>query len=252
MNPLVTIGAVTALAVITLAIVLALGLERPWLQPWAIARSLAQLAVLSIILNGVISDGWWVALFLLVMVCAASWVTFRRLRLRAAYLPVLVATVAVSAAIPVVLVFSFGAVDATPRYVLAVGGIVIGNAMTVGTLMGRTLSGAYLSQRDELEAWLSLGATPRRSALRAVRSAASTALIPSTDQARTTGLVTLPGAFVGAVFGGASPLEAAQFQVVVLAAILAAGAMTVASFTVVFGAPQTLPLDDQPLGGRAS
>lgn len=252
MNPLVTIGVVAALALITLIIVLALGLERPFLQPWAIGRAVLQLAVLSVILNGVISDGWWVALFLLVMVCAASWVTFRRLRLRAVYLPVLVTTVAVSAAIPVVLIFAVGAVDASPRYILAVGGIVIGNSMTVATLMGRTLSGAYLAQRDELEAWLSLGATPRRSALRAVRSAASTALIPSTDQARTTGLVTLPGAFVGAVFGGASPLEAAQFQLVVLAAILTAGALTVASFSAVFGAPALLPLDDRSLGGRST
>jgi putative ABC transport system permease protein len=39
---------------------------------------------------------------------------------------------------------------------------------------------------------------------------------------RTTGLVTLPGAFVGALFGGAAPLEAARFQLVVLAGLLAA------------------------------
>jgi len=31
--------------------------------------------------------------------------------------------------------------------------------------------------------------------------------------------VTLPGAFVGALFGGASPAQAAQFQLVVLAGI---------------------------------
>lgn len=43
-----------------------------------------------------------------------------------------------------------------------------------------------------------------------------------TDQTKTTGLVTLPGAFVGAIFGGVSPLEAGRFQIVVLAAIMAA------------------------------
>jgi hypothetical protein len=60
--------------------------------------------------------------------------------------------------------------------------------------------------------------------------------------------VTLPGAFVGAVFAGASPLQAAEFQMVVLAAILAAGALTVASFTWMFGAPVFLPLVESPLG----
>jgi putative ABC transport system permease protein len=56
--------------------------------------------------------------------------------------------------------------------------------------------------------------------------AASSALIPSIDQTKTTGLVTLPGAFVGAIFGGLSPLEAGRFQIVVLASIMAAGSIT--------------------------
>lgn len=34
--------------------------------------------------------------------------------------------------------------------------------------------------------------------------------------------MTLPGAFIGAVFGGASPLAAARFQLVVLVVLLAA------------------------------
>jgi putative ABC transport system permease protein len=250
-NPFVTIVAIIALAAITLVVVLGLRLESPWLQPVAIGRAVLQLGVLSIILTGVISSGWWVAAFLAVMVGAATWVVFRRLRLDARFLGLLAATIVGAAAIPLVVVFAIGAVDFSPRYLLAVGGIVIGNAMTVCTLMGRSLGALLLSQRDEMEAWLSLGATPRQAALRAVRSASSTALIPSTDQTRTTGIVALPGAFVGAVFAGASPIQAAQFQLVVLAAILAAGALAVAAFTRIFGAPEVLPLDDRPLGGRA-
>jgi putative ABC transport system permease protein len=249
-TPFVTIIAVALLASITLAVVLSLRLEHPWLQPWAILRAVVQLGILSLILGGVISNRWWVVVFLIVMVTAATWVVYRRLRVAARYLLPIAGTVLVASAIPLVVVFSTGAVSFSPRYLLALGGIVIGNTMTVCTLMGRSLGSLFLAQRDEMEAWLSLGATPRQSALRAVRSAASTALIPSTDQTRTTGIVTLPGAFVGAVFAGASPIQAAQFQIVVLAAILAAGALTAASFTGVFGAPALLPLDDSPLGGR--
>lgn len=250
MTPFVTIIAVALLAAITLSVVLALRLEHPWLQPWAILRAVVQLGILSVILGGVISNLWWVAAFLAVMVAAATWVVFRRLRVAARYLPVLAGTVIVASAIPLVVVFATGAVAFSPRYLLALGGIVIGNTMTVCTLMGRSLGSLFLSQRDEMEGWLSLGASPRRSALRAVRSAASTALIPSTDQTRTTGIVTLPGAFVGAVFAGASPIQAAQFQIVVLAAVLAAGALTTASFSGIFGAPEVLPLDERALGGR--
>jgi putative ABC transport system permease protein len=57
------------------------------------------------------------------------------------------------------------------------------------------------------------------------------ALVPTVDQTKTTGLVTLPGAFVGAVFGGLSPLDAGRFQIVVLAAITAAGACTAVCLT---------------------
>jgi putative ABC transport system permease protein len=248
LNPFLTIVSIACLCAITLGVVLALRLEHPWLQPWAVVRAVVQLAILTVILNGVISNGWFVLAFLLIMASAATWVIYRRLRVSAHYLPFLFGTVAVSSALPMLIVFSTGGVAFTPRYLLAVGGIIIGNAMTVSTLMGRSLGALLVSQRDELEAWLSVGATPRRSAQRAVRSAASTALIPSTDQTRTTGIVTLPGAFVGAVFAGASPLQAAEFQMVVLAAILAAGALTVASFTWMFGAPVLLPLVESPLG----
>jgi putative ABC transport system permease protein len=75
-----------------------------------------------------------------------------------------------------------------------------------------------------------------------VRIAASTALIPATDQTRTTGIVTLPGAFVGAIFAGASPLVAAEFQVLVLASILVTGAIAVALLSLVFGAPKVIPI----------
>jgi putative ABC transport system permease protein len=245
-----TLAAVAVLAAITLSIVLVLRLEHPWLQPWAIARAAVQLGILTVILAGVISSVLWVALFLVVMVLAATWVVFRRLGLARRYLPIISGTIVVAAAIPTTAIFVTGAVEFSPRYVLAVGGIIVGNTMTVSTLMGRSLGSLIVSQRDEIEAWLSVGATPRRAALRAVRSAASTALIPSTDQTRTTGIVTLPGAFVGAVFAGASPLVAAEFQLLVLAAILAAGAITVALFSATFGAPEVLPLADSPLGGR--
>lgn len=250
MNPLLTLLAVAVLAALTVTIVLMLGLEHPWLQPWAIARAVVQLAILSVILGGVISQPGWVALFLLVMVVAASWVVYIRLSVSRTYLPTIALIIAVCAAIPTALIFASQAVDFSPRYVLAVGGIIIGNVMTVCTLMGRSLQNMLLATRDEVEAWLSVGATPRRAAQRAVRSAASTALIPTTDQTRTTGIVTLPGSFVGAVFAGASPLVAAQFQILVLAGVLAAGALAVTSMTVIFGAPQLVPLREHPLGGR--
>jgi putative ABC transport system permease protein len=237
--------AIAILAVIGFAIVAGLRLERPYLQPIAIARAVVQLAVLTLILGGIISNGWWVALFLAVMVGAATWVVIRRLQLRLATAPLIALMIVIATAVPVAVIFLTGAVGLSPRYLLAIGGILVGNAMTANTLMGRQLGAAFTAERDEIEGWLALGATPRRAALRSTRVAASTALIPATDQTRTTGIVTLPGAFVGAIFAGASPLVAAEFQLLVLASILVAGAITVAEFSLVFGAPTVIPI-----GGR--
>ena len=242
MNILPVVIAVGLLAAIALAIVWGLRLEKPYLQPIAILRAVLQLAILTVILAGVISNGWWVALFLAVMIGAATWVVVRRLELRWVDAPTIAGIILIATVIPTTVIFLTGAVDFTPRFVLAVGGIVVGNAMTVCTLMGRTLTAGFVSQRDEIEGWLALGATPRIASLRATRVAASTALIPSTDQTRTTGIVTLPGAFIGAIFAGASVLVAAEFQLLVLAAILVTGAISVALLSWRFGAPRVIPI----------
>jgi putative ABC transport system permease protein len=239
--------AVVLLVAVTTGIVYGLRLEHPWLQPWAILRAIVQLGALSVILLGVIASPVWVGVFLAAMVLAAAWTVYTRLKVARSTLPFLVMTVAVSAALPVAIVFAVGAVDFTPRYVLAVGGIVVGNVMTVSTLLGRLLAAQLVAERDQVEGWLALGATPRQAARSLTRTASSSAIIPSTDQTRTTGIVTLPGAFVGAVFGGASPLAAAEFQIVVLASILAAGSTTIALMTWRFGAPKLVPTEPAPL-----
>ena len=53
------------------------------------------------------------------------------------------------------------------------------------------------------------------------------ALSPVIDNAKTVGLIALPGAMTGLIMGGASPLEAIQLQIVVMNMLL--GACTVSS-----------------------
>lgn len=241
MDLLATGIALLVLVAVTLAIVIVLHLEQPWLQPWAIVRAVIQLGLLSVILAGAITSFVWVAIFLAVMVIAATWTVHRRLSLRMGEIPQVALTITASSAVPITLLFATHAIEPSPRYLLAVGGIVVGGAMTASTLMGRAFSASIRSSRDQVEGWLALGATPRQAVRDSVREAGSTALVPATDQTRTTGLVTLPGAFVGAIFAGASTIDAAQFQLLVLAAVLCAGALAVAFFTWFFGAPRTIP-----------
>ena len=130
-----------------------------------------------------------------------------------------------------VVVFGLRLVDLQVRYVVAVGGIVIGNSMSAATLAGRNFLRTSRARASEIEGWLSVGATPAQAHADIGREAVRESLIPTLDQTKSTGLVTLPGAFVGALFGGASPAVAAQFQLVVLAGI--ALAMTITAIVVV-------------------
>ena len=91
--------------------------------------------------------------------------------------------------------------------------------MSAATLSGRRFLHAAALRRDEVEGWLALGATGPQAHLDIGRVAVRETVLPNLDQTKSTGLVTLPGAFVGALFGGASPADAARFQLVVLAAL---------------------------------
>ncbi|WP_439691501.1 ABC transporter permease [Curtobacterium sp. SP.BCo] len=237
-----TLVGVVALVALATAVLLVARAPSPWAPALAVLRGTAQLAAISLVLSGVIRDPWWIAAALVVMFGVATTTAARRLgSLRSRLAPVAAAMGAgIVGALGIV--FLTGAVEFSPRYVLAIGGIVIGNAMTSATLSGRRFVELVDDRWDDVEGWLALGATPRRSTTDLVRRAIHAAMVPSTDQTRTTGLVTLPGAFVGAIFGGVSPLEAGRFQIVVLAAIIAAGAVVATTLTHLLGPVRTRPV----------
>jgi putative ABC transport system permease protein len=108
-----------------------------------------------------------------------------------------------------------------------VSGILVGGAMTATVLAGRRGLDDLQARRGEVEAALSLGFEQRDAGLMVARPAASEALVPGLDQTRTVGLVALPGAFVGTLLGGASPLQAGAVQLLVLVALLLVQALAV-------------------------
>ncbi|MFF7727695.1 ABC transporter permease [Streptomyces sp. NPDC008001] len=109
-----------------------------------------------------------------------------------------------------------------------VAGILIGGGLTATVLAGRRALDELHTRHGEVEAGLALGLLDRDARLEIARPAASDALLPGLDQTRTVGLVTLPGAFVGMLLGGASPLLAGAVQLFVLVALLAVQVVAVA------------------------
>ena len=204
---------------------------------WAILRAVVQLTVVALLLRGILAVPWTVVLFLVLMLTTASWTSARRIRELWHGRRIAVAGVLSGATAALVVIFGLRLVDPDVRDLVAVAGIVIGNAMTAATLAGRNFRRTSVARREEIEAWLSLGATPSQAHEEIGHEAVRESLLPTLDQTKSTGLVTLPGAFVGALFGGASPIEAAQFQLVVLAGI--ALAMTVTGVVVSLMAGRT-------------
>ena len=226
-----TVFGVAVLVAVATSVLLAVRAPAPWSAAFAVARGVVQLAAISLVLSGIIQSPWLIAAALSVMFAVAAATSARRLgSVRARLLPV-AASMCGGVLVAGTVVFATGAIEFTPRYVLAVGGIVIGNAMTISTLSGRRFIELVNDRWEEVEGWLALGARPRQATSDLVRRAISAALVPTVDQTKTTGLVTLPGAFVGAIFGGVSPLEAGRFQIVVLAAIICAGSLVAVGLT---------------------
>jgi putative ABC transport system permease protein len=135
--------------------------------------------------------------------------------------------VTTGAAPVVALVVASGAVPLRGEALIPIAGILIGGAMTATSLAGRRLREELTARRGEVEAALALGLLQRDAVLEVTRSAAATALVPALDQTRTVGLVTLPGAFVGVLLGGGTPLEAGAAQLLVLIGLLAAQSIAV-------------------------
>jgi putative ABC transport system permease protein len=230
-----------ALLAIAVAVSYAGGLGRQRDLVVASLRAVLQLVIVAAALRGVFAAPLTSIAVVAIMFMVATWTATRRLRGAEHALTAVMLSCGTGAAVVIAIIVALPTLDRNVRNFVAVSGIVFGGTMTAATLAGRHLNEGLRRRRDEVEAWLSLGATSRQSVREIARWAASESLVPALDQTRTVGLVTLPGAFIGALLGGASAAGAARFQIVVLVGLLCAESITVVLLTYLLGAPRTLP-----------
>lgn len=226
---------------IAMAALAVAGVPQRRMVAWASLRAVVQLAVVAAALRGVFAAPIASIAVVAVMFAVACWTAGRRLSGLPQAVRSVVLACGAGAAVAIGIIVGLPVLDRTLRDLIAVSGIVIGGSMTAATLTGRRLVDGLHRRRDEVEAWLSIGATPREAVRDIARSAVFEALVPALDQTRTVGLVTLPGAFVGALLGGASAIGAARFQVAVLVGLLCAESITAVVLAYRFGAPTSLP-----------
>lgn len=222
---------VAATAVVLLAVLLSylqkLGLGGEMV--YSIIRAFLQLSVIGFVLEFIFNQDTsiWIIMAYLFMVVVAGYTAGQR----AKHVPngkyVAGASILVGTGVTMFLLVLLKVFPFTPRYIIPVAGMMVGNSMTVTGVTMKRLRDDIRTQMNLVETALALGATPRQATLQQVKRSLVIALSPVLDNAKTVGLISLPGAMTGLIMGGASPTEAIQLQIVVMNMLI--GASTISS-----------------------
>ena len=129
------------------------------------------------------------------------------------------------------LVVALGVFEPTARYLVPVGGMVIGNAMTAAAVALDRLGDDVAAGQREIEATLALGATGTQALAPVARRSLRSGVIPLIDSTKTTGLIFFPGTMVGMLLAGAAPIDAVRLQLILLYVLL--GSVAIAALVAV-------------------
>lgn len=226
----VSLGEVAA-ALVLVAIAIAISrLSRAELEAdmaIAVVRSFIQLTAIGYVIQLIFDDGSLLLVFALLAVSVAFGTLTARARAKNVPRPTVPLLIALSVAggTTIGLVLALGIFEATARYLVPVGGMVIGNAMTSSSVALNRLGDELAGGAREIEATLALGATSRQAALPHLRRALRSGTIALIDQTKTTGLIFFPGTMVGMLLAGAEPQDAVRLQLVLLWVLLGAAAI---------------------------
>jgi putative ABC transport system permease protein len=195
----------------------------------ATVRSIVQLTLVGYAIKLIFeADTIWLVLALLSVMVLFGAITARHraARVPRSFWPLLIA-LAVAGASTLGLVVALGIFEPTPRYLVPVGGMVIGNAMTASAVALNRLGDEVADSRARIEATLALGATPHEAAMPIVRRSLRSGMISLVDSTKTTGLIFFPGTMVGMLLAGANPTDAVRLQLILLYALL--GSVSIAA-----------------------
>lgn len=194
----------------------------------SVVRVFLQLFALGLVLRYVFQfQTWWlVALLLCIMLASAVLIARGRVRNGpqglefSLFISLMVTSFAVSGLVVGVVIHPEPLWDA--RTVITITGMILGNSMSaVAVALDRLFSD--LDARDnQMTALVALGATAREAAQPSIRDSIRAGLIPTLANMSAAGIVFIPGMMAGQILGGADPVMAAKYQIVVLLMISAA------------------------------
>jgi putative ABC transport system permease protein len=193
----------------------------------AVLRSFLQLTAIGYVIQAIFdTDSLWLVVALLAgMVGFGTWTARGRAKaVPGAAAPIALA-LAVAGGVTLGLVLVLGVFEPEPRYLVPVGGMVIGNSMTAVAVALNRLADEMHDGRRQIEAMLALGATSFQAARATLTRSLRSGMIPLIDSTKTTGIVFFPGTMVGMLLAGAEPVDAVRLQLVLLWVLLGAVAL---------------------------
>ncbi|AYO09024.1 ABC transporter permease [Vibrio campbellii] len=133
---------------------------------------------------------------------------------------------------PLLAAITFGLVKPEPfynaQYMIPLAGMLLGNSLSSNIVALQNLFTAFEQRKSEYEAAISLGASPKYASFPFLQEALRKSLAPILASMATTGLVTLPGMMTGQILGGASPMVAIKYQLIIMLAIFVMLSVSVA------------------------
>jgi len=199
---------------------LKLGLEKDTLI--ATLRSIVQLLAVGYILKFVFDANSYVYIFLMValMILVATFNARKKGEGIEGITWKIALTLVMIEIITQGVLLGFNIVPATAQYIIPISGMLIGNSMVLSILFLNRFTAEITSHKDQMELILSLGGTPKQAVHRQLINAVKASMIPTIESQKTIGLVQLPGMMSGQIIGGADPIQAVQFQLLIIFALL--------------------------------
>ena len=188
----------------------------------ATVRSIIQLLAVGYVLKFVFDSNSLIYIFLMVtlMIVAATHNAQKKGAAIQGITSKVAATLVFVEVLTQSILIGFDITPATAQYIIPISGMVIGNSMVLSILFLNRFTAEVESHQDQTELILSLGGTPKQAIHRQLIQSIKASMIPTIESQKTVGLVQLPGMMSGLIIGGADPMEAVLYQLLILFLIL--------------------------------
>ncbi len=197
----------------------------------AVVRSFIQLTAIGYVIKVIFDEdnlAFVLALIVVMVVFGAFTARQRARRVPHAFWPLLLA-LGLAGGTTLALVVALGIFEPEARFLVPVGGMVVGNSMTASATALNRLGDEMHDSAREIEATLALGATSTEAAMPIVRRSLRSGTINLIDSTKTMGLIFFPGTMVGMLLAGADPTDAVRLQLILVWTLL--GSVSLAALT---------------------